>query len=59
MTAGDIITAFDGHSIDSTGSLVSTLDRCATDRWASISYVKVDGQRVSGRIRVTDEPADA
>jgi putative serine protease PepD len=58
ISDGDIITAFDGQQIDSTGSLTAAINACPPGRWTSISFVKVDGQQVTASIEIANEPND-
>ncbi len=59
MSPGDIITSFDGHPIDSAGSLVSALYNCQPGSWATISYVGLANEPVTTRIEVDNEPQDS
>lgn len=58
VRAHDIITAFDGKPLTSTGSLVAALAGLDPGHKAALTYLH-DGHTVSTTVRLADEPGDA
>jgi putative serine protease PepD len=57
LSSGDVITAFDGQTVTSTGNLLSQLFQCQPGRAVQITFLH-GGKTITSKIEVINEPVD-